>query len=331
MKQLLDSTSLGEGPAYRGRFAPSPTGPLHFGSLLAALASYADARTHGGEWLVRIEDLDPPREQPGAAALILKTLEAYGFEWDGQVWYQSTRGEAYAAVLESLRTRGLVFPCGCTRAELQLAPQGAGGEHVYPGTCRKGVPAGRRRRAWRLGVGEAQVAFEDLLQGPQRQDLAREVGDFVLRRADGWFAYHLAVVVDDAAQGINTIVRGADLLPSTARQIYLQQVLALATPRYLHIPVATAANGEKLSKQTRAAALPLDDPLPSLKAAWAFLQQETPPPWLDTREFWPWAFAHWRRAAIPRALGIRVGEAGFASPPNAAACEAPVAAGGETV
>lgn len=288
-----------EPAAYRGRFAPSPTGPLHFGSLLAAMASYVDARAFGGQWFLRIEDLDPPREQPGAASAILATLAAYGFVWDGEVVYQHQRTGAYAAALAQLQNHGWVFPCACTRTELQASPLGASGEHVYPGNCREGLPPGRSGRAWRARVDQAKIEFLDLLQGAVQQNLAREVGDFVVRRADGWFAYHLAVVVDDAAQGINTVVRGADLLSSTPRQIYLQRLLGLPTPEYLHIPVATAASGEKLSKQTLAPALPHHDPLPQLRAAWRFLGQPAVPADLAFDDFWNWAFAHWSRRHLP--------------------------------
>ncbi len=293
---------MSETAVYRGRFAPSPTGPLHFGSLLAAMASYCDARCRKGQWLLRMEDLDPPRERPGAATAILDTLRAFGFVWDGELVYQSQRTERYAAALQTLQAKGLAYPCGCTRAELAGAPLSANGEAIYPGTCRDGLPPGKKARAWRFRVGDACVQFEDLLQGRQEQDLAPEVGDFVIRRADGWFAYHLAVVVDDAAQGITEIVRGADLLPSTPRQIQLQRTLNLPTPRYLHIPVAINSKGEKLSKQTLAPALNTDHPMPELLRAWIFLGQESLPEGMLLDEFWPWAFKHWRREALPRHL-----------------------------
>ncbi|HSD41782.1 MAG TPA: tRNA glutamyl-Q(34) synthetase GluQRS, partial [Burkholderiales bacterium] len=209
-------------PRYRGRFAPSPSGPLHFGSLVAALGSYLDARMHAGEWLVRMEDLDPPREAPGAADEILRTLESLGLEWDGGVMRQSTRSDAYRSALAQLDKTGATYPCACTRAEISdSAVGGTDGSLVYPGTCRNGLPAGRTRRATRVRVGEAVIDFEDAVRGPQRQPLADVVGDFVLLRADGLFAYQLAVVVDDAAQGITDVVRGADLLDSTPRQILL--------------------------------------------------------------------------------------------------------------
>jgi glutamyl-Q tRNA(Asp) synthetase len=294
------SRTLSPTPQYRGRFAPSPTGPLHFGSLVAALASFADARAHGGAWLLRIEDLDPPREQPGGGDAILHTLERYGFEWDGETTWQSRRHAAYDEALSRLRAAGAVFPCRCTRARLAGLPRGAGGEPVYPGTCRGAPDAASGPHAWRLRVAEGRFAFEDLLQGSQTQDLQSEVGDFVLRRADGLWAYQLAVVVDDAAAGITHVVRGADLLSSTPRQIFLQRELALETPAYLHVPVAVNAAGEKLSKQTRARALPEDDPVPSLLAAWSFLEQLAPPERpSDAREFWEWAPSAWRRDRLP--------------------------------
>ena len=245
---------------YRGRFAPSPTGPLHFGSLIAAVASCADARAAGGEWLLRIEDVDEPRTRAGAESVILAQLERYGFTWDGPVLRQRERTDHYAAALARLREGGHVYECACTRRELETAPLGVGGERVYPGTCREGIPADRRdrtQRAWRVRVpATATVGFTDRLQGSVAQDLARDVGDFVLRRADGLHAYQLAVVVDDALSGVNAVVRGADLLASTPRQILLQRLLGFATPSYLHVPVALGPSGEKLSKQTGAAPLP---------------------------------------------------------------------------
>jgi glutamyl-Q tRNA(Asp) synthetase len=263
---------------YVGRFAPSPTGPLHFGSLVAALASWLDARRHRGRWLVRMEDLDPPREVPGAADAILRTLERFGLTWDGPVLYQSTRHDAYREALERLRTQGLAYDCGCTRRE--VAEAGAAGLDgpVYPGTCRDGLAPGRTPRAVRLRTGSGEIRFTDRLQGEIRQDVARAVGDFVILRADGHFAYQLAVVVDDALQDITHVVRGADLLDSTPRQILLQGLLGLPTPEYLHHPLVLTPEGEKLSKQTHAP--PVDDgnPVPALMAALAFLGEPTPQP-----------------------------------------------------
>ncbi len=287
---------------YRGRFAPSPTGPLHFGSLVAALASYCDARSVGGEWLLRIEDVDEPRSRPDAEAQILTALERYGFEWDGAIVRQSDRTSLYEEALARLRRAGLVYACTCTRRELETAPLGIAGERVYPGTCRSGLlpeHRGRRQHAWRVRVDDQVQACKDRLQAAQRQELARDVGDFVVKRADGLFAYQLAVVVDDAAQGITDVVRGADLLSSTPRQVLLQDLLGLPTPTYLHVPVATNAAGEKLSKQTRAAQLS-DTPLPVLLAAWHFLDQPPPPePPANAAEFWTWARASWKVARLP--------------------------------
>ena len=287
---------------YRGRFAPSPTGPLHFGSLVAALASYCDARSVGGEWLLRIEDVDEPRSRPDAEAQILTALERYGFEWDGAIVRQSERTSLYEEALARLRKAGRVYACACTRHELEIAPLGIAGERVYPGTCRGGLlPAhrGRRQHAWRVRVDDEVRACKDRLQAAQRQELASDVGDFVVKRADGLFAYQLAVVVDDAAQGITDVVRGADLLSSTPRQVLLQDLLGLPTPTYLHVPVAINAAGEKLSKQTRAAQLP-DAPLPVLLAAWHFLDQPPPPePPANAAEFWTWARASWKVTRLP--------------------------------
>ena len=246
-----------ENHLYRGRFAPSPTGPLHFGSLIAAVASFLDARSMDGEWLVRIEDVDAARNVPGAAEDILATLEAFGFEWDGPVLWQSTRGDAYAEALERLRSAGLAYGCCCSRKEIAALTRQAAidGGLVYPGSCRDSMPAGRLLRAWRMRVNASQTEFVDRLQGPITQQLERDVGDFVLLRGDGLFAYQLAVTVDDHFQGISHIVRGADLLDSTPRQIWLQRCLGYTTPSYVHLPVASNAAGEKLSKQTLAPAL----------------------------------------------------------------------------
>ena len=250
-----------------GRFAPSPSGPLHFGSLVAALASWLDARKAGGRWLVRIEDLDRPRVQPGAAEEILQTLERLGLYWDGEVVFQSRRSALYEQALAHLRG---TYLCGCSRREIadSAVSLAADGAQIYPGTCRAGLAPGRNARALRLRV-EGKVSFVDRVQGSLTQDLERAVGDFVLRRADGQYAYQLAVVVDDAAQGVTDVVRGADLLDSTPRQIYLQRLLGLATPRYLHVPVALGPDGEKLSKLVGARAIGEKD----VQRALAFLGQ----------------------------------------------------------
>ena len=316
---------------YRGRFAPSPTGTLHFGSLVAAVGSYLEAKCRGGVWLLRMEDLDPPREQAGAADQILRTLEACGMAWDGGIMVQSRRSEAYRAALARLEAQALVYACGCSRREIADSHQtyaqprgahdtplarasgsgaGGGGDPrsavIYPGTCRNGLAPGKMARATRVRVGDAVIEFEDAVQGRIRQDLAAEVGDFVLLRADGLWAYQLALVADDAEQGITDVVRGADLLASTPRQIYLQQRLGLPTPRYLHLPVAVNAAGEKLSKQTRAAPVDARDPVPALARAMRFLGQ-SPPDDLSREtlpEFWAWALAHWDTARIPRASSL---------------------------
>jgi glutamyl-Q tRNA(Asp) synthetase len=264
---------------YRGRFAPSPTGPLHFGSLVSALASWLDARAHDGAWLVRVEDIDGPRTVPGAAEDILATLERFGFHADEPPVWQSQRIGLYREALDALIASHHVYPCGCTRKEIadsQLHAHRRNTTLIYPGTCRDGLH-GKTARAWRLRVPDdnadqnadnpALIRFDDRWQGPQQQDLANEVGDFVLLRADGQWAYQLSVVVDDAAQDITHIVRGADLLDSTARQIWLQQCLNAPTPSYLHVPVVTNADGEKLSKQTGAQALDASRPLEALIAA----------------------------------------------------------------
>jgi glutamyl-Q tRNA(Asp) synthetase len=257
-----------------------------------------------------MEDVDLPRCSMAAAGQILETLEACGFEWDGEVVWQSRRTDAYAQALEGLKAAGRVFPCACTRRELAdsvLAPDGAA---IYPGTCREGLPAGREARAWRVAVGDARVAFEDAIQGRIASDLATEAGDFILRRADGLFAYQLAVVVDDAAAGITHVVRGADLLASTARQIYLQQCLGLPTPKYAHLPVAINAAGEKLSKQTRASPVDFSQPGPELFAVMEFLGQRPPLELTGApvSELWVWAKANWTLAKVARGPALARGE-----------------------
>jgi glutamyl-Q tRNA(Asp) synthetase len=287
---------------YRGRFAPSPTGPLHFGSLLAALASFLRARAAGGEWLVRMEDLDPPREQPGAADDILRTLEAFGFEWNGEVMYQGRREAAYREALDALQRAGAAYPCACTRREIADSSLNGIDGPIYPGTCREGLRSGRAGRAWRVRTEDRPIVFEDVWQGRIERNLARDFGDFVVKRADGFWAYQLAVAVDDAAQGVTEIVRGCDLIESTPRQLWLQQLLGLPTPAYAHLPVAVNARGEKLSKQTFAAPLNARMPQPALIAALHFLGQTAPKELRDVspRELLGWAIAHWRPAAVPR-------------------------------
>jgi glutamyl-Q tRNA(Asp) synthetase len=257
---------------YIGRFAPSPTGPLHAGSLVAALASWLDARAHGGKWLVRIEDVDTPRCVPGAAETILQQLHDCGLVPDEEPVWQSKRGAAYQQALDRLVAMGRAYPCACSRKDVELALAALGRPHernaelVYPGTCRSGLN-GREPRAWRFRVAPGVVQWRDRRLGEQTQDVEKDVGDFVLKRADGLWAYQLAVVVDDAAQGITHVVRGEDLADNTARQVQLQQALGVPTPRYLHTPLVLGANGEKLSKQNGARALDTSQPMSALNEA----------------------------------------------------------------
>jgi glutamyl-Q tRNA(Asp) synthetase len=304
--------------AYRGRFAPSPTGPLHLGSLVAALGSWLDARAAGGEWLLRIEDVDSGRCLPGAEAAILRTLEACGLFWDGPVMRQSERTAAYAAALEALRASGEVYPCACSRKEIEAltARRAADGARIYPGRCRDGLPPGRAPRAWRLRVPATAVGFADRLLGECRQNLAAEVGDCVLWRADGPAAYQLAVVVDDAAQGITDVVRGADLFEATPRQIHLQGCLGVPTPRYAHLPLMANAGGEKLSKQTRAPAIVDARAAAALLRALEFLGHP-PPPGLagaPAGELLAWAVDAWALARVPARASVAVDAAVYSSP-----------------
>jgi glutamyl-Q tRNA(Asp) synthetase len=287
--------------AYRGRFAPSPTGLLHAGSLTTAVGSYLHARSQGGQWLLRIEDLDPPREVPGAADAILRTLEALGFTWDGPVIWQSQRLTAYQDALDALIASGHAYPCACTRREIALAGHPGVDGVVYPGTCRNGLAAGKAGRAWRLHVPAGEVMFMDGHYGAQCQDVAHQVGDYVLKRADGLFAYQLAVVVDDAWQGISEVVRGADLLDSTPRQIVLQRALNAPTPRYTHLPLLVNAAGEKLSKQTLAPAIRPDQAADELRLALTRLNHAPPADCQGLDELWSWALAHWSLARAPAA------------------------------
>lgn len=291
-------------PVVRGRYAPSPTGPLHFGSLVAAVGSYLEARCQGGEWLLRLEDVDEPRCRGPWADDILRTLEAFGFEWNGVVMVQSRRKARYQEALDALRRAGHAYPCACTRKELESAPLAVDGAHLYPGTCRAGLAAGKSPRAWRLRVPDETLEFNDAVQGPIHQNLATQAGDFVLLRADNYFAYQLAVVVDDADQGITHVVRGADLLDSTPRQIVLQGCLGAVTPAYAHLPVAVNERGEKLSKQTMAAPLDASCAPAALRAALNFLGQPVAEEASTTAEIWAWAHAHWRLERVPRTRGI---------------------------
>lgn len=286
---------------YIGRFAPSPTGLLHIGSLLTALASYADARANRGKWLVRMEDLDPPREMPGAAAHILHTLEAFGFEWDGEVVWQSRRHSLYRDALGRLKEKGLLYPCYCSRKDWQAAAaQGADG-FVYNGRCRRPEdrPHTDKPPAWRIRVNDETIGFDDGIVGHYAQNLTRDIGDFVLLRADGFWAYQLAVVADDADQGITHIVRGQDLLVSTPRQIYLQRRLGFATPHYAHLPLLVNKHGQKWSKQTLAPALDENHKEQLLRQVLQYLNLPPAPEVSRPQALLSWAIEHWQPHKIP--------------------------------
>lgn len=310
---------------YRGRFAPSPSGPLHFGSLIAALGSYLDARHHQGKWLVRIEDLDTPRTVTGAADGILSTLEAYGLQWDEAILYQSRRTAAYEEVFRQLQSGGAVYPCSCSRKEIADSALRHGDELVYSGTCRNGIPAGREGRAWRVRTDldlsrhsrpreddgtqheSGIIKFDDALQGHITHGLESETGDFIVKRADGLFAYQLAVIVDDAAQGITNVVRGADLLYSTPRQIYLQRLLGLHVPAYMHLPVAVNAQGDKLSKQTVAQPVRKSNAASTLFDALVFLRQQPPAELRSSaiEKILGWAILNWKPDALLKCRQIK--------------------------
>jgi len=285
---------------YVGRFAPTPSGYLHFGSLVAAVASYLDARAVGGKWLVRMEDLDPPREMPGAQAAILETLERYGFQWDGPVERQSERSDAYAAQVEQWLRSGLAYACTCSRKQLE------GSNGIYPGTCRDAQHDWHGDVAIRLRVPELDYRFSDRLQGEFHQHLGREVGDFIIRRRDGLFAYQLAVVLDDAWQGVTDIVRGADLLDNTPRQLYLQELLGIAAPRYLHVPLIIQPDGHKLGKSYRSPPLLAEQAAPLLVRALKALGQKPPTELLQAtpQELLAWGIMHWDANAIPHCLTL---------------------------
>lgn len=292
-------------PPYIGRFAPTPSGYLHFGSLVAALASWLDARAAGGRWLVRMEDLDPPREVAGAQAAILQTLDSYGLHWDGEVVYQSLRHDAYQQVIDRLLAQGLAYACTCSRK--QLEPY----QGIYPGTCRN---AGHTTEdaAIRVRVPELLYRFEDRVQGVYSQHLGRESGDFVIRRRDGLYAYQLAVVLDDAWQGVTDIVRGADLLDSTPRHLYLQELLGLPQPRYLHVPLIIQPDGNKLGKSYRSPPLDPDQAAPLLVRALRALGQEPGADLADgsVQDVLGWGVAHWNSDAIPHVRTVAEAQLG---------------------
>ena len=286
-------------PGYTGRFAPSPSGDLHLGSLYTAAASYLDARANGGRWLVRLEDLDVPRMVAGSAAGILRTLDAFGFQWDGEVAYQSGRVERYTSALETLRSRGLTFECSCSRSQLA-------DEERYPGYCRVAPRLAGAPTAIRLRIEPGYLQFTDRIQGAFRQDVAAAVGDVVLRRRDQRFAYLLAVVVDDDAQGVTHVVRGADLLDNTPRQILLQRLLELRSPRYSHVPVLIEADGGKLAKSSRSMGADVTAVVPQLMHVFTLLNL-APPPELRAaavHEAWRWALGRWNIAAVPPRLTL---------------------------
>jgi glutamyl-Q tRNA(Asp) synthetase len=304
---------------YIGRFAPSPTGPLHFGSLVAAVASYCDAKAHQGKWLLRMEDIDKPREMPGAADDILRTLETFGFAWDDEIVYQSRRSAMYAEALTKLQAKNLIYPCTCTRKEISDSSQMMGIEGaIYPKICyQKTVNLSTSNfnasaslidtASQRINVDDAGlITFKDAIQGDISQHLAHDIGDFILKRKDGFFAYQLAVVVDDAAQGVTHIVRGADLLDSTPRQIYLQQLMDIETPHYAHVPVVTNLQGEKLSKQTLAQPLDTSQANIALFDALSFLGQHPPQTIKNATldEVWRWAITNWQLENAPKSRSL---------------------------
>ena len=285
---------------YRGRFAPSPTGPLHFGSIVAAVGSYADARTHNGQWHLRIDDIDETRTVPGAESAILQTLNVLGFEWSGLPTRQSHKKDRYLDIVNTLLDQNYAFPCGCSRRDVQRCAQPQNTTMIYPGTCREGLPPGRTRRTIRLRVPDTTSVMMDRFLGLFEQNLAREVGDFVVHRADGFTAYQLAVVVDDEDEGITHVVRGADLLSSTPRQQLLQTYLGFTTPTYAHLPVVIDSAGHKLSKQNAAHPIPDTHPLLVLINAWQFLGQVAPSQVGNVDEFWEAATCLWSPERIPQ-------------------------------
>ena len=290
-------SGISQQTVYRGRFAPSPTGPLHFGSLVAAVASYSQAKAMKGEWLLRIEDIDPPRNVPGAADSIIRTLEKFGFEWDGEIVYQQKRLEFYQSAIEQLQAEGLLYRCQCSRKDIAILSSSG----RYPGTCRTLHLPASALASWRILTEQSHIRFEDRIQGPQHVRLFEDIGDFVVKRADGVYSYQLAVAVDDVDQKISEVVRGYDLLDSTSRQLYLQQQLGYTSPVYAHHPIAVNAEGEKLSKQTYATALKTEQVQLQLWRALVFLGQ-APPDALQHEplmNIWSWTMANWSLSKIP--------------------------------
>lgn len=289
---------------YIGRFAPSPTGPLHFGSLLAAVGSYLDARSHQGQWLIRIEDIDYLREVPDAANQILRQLEHYGFMWDGVVSYQRQRLAYYQQALEQLLQQKLAYPCCCSRRDIAAASA----NRIYLGTCRQGMRRAEANPAIRVRTDDSAICLEDQVQGHFCQYLTSDIGDFIIRRKDGIHAYQLAVVIDDAEQRISHVVRGSDLLDSTPRQMYLQRLLSLPTPHYAHLPILVDQRGDKLSKQAGAPSIAMDNPVALLCKALKLLGQAIPDALHQASldEFWQWAIANWQMAQVPKTYSLTI-------------------------
>lgn len=296
-----NSASLNPAPQYRGRFAPSPTGLLHFGSLVTAVGSYLQARSQQGEWLLRIDDIDPLREQSGATEHILKTLEAFGFEWNGEVIYQSHNLLRYQEAVEQLLNNEFAYPCSCSRAQImKLNPQ-PDGRIIYPGTCRNGAASKSDEHSIRLRCDTKIIEFSDAIQGKQSINLEQSQSDFVLQRRDGYFSYHLASGIDDAEQGITEVVRGADLLHCTPCQLHVQNRLHLRHPHYCHLPIAENHAGQKLSKQSHAKAIQADNAVSLLHKSLIFLGQSPPAELLQSSqsEIWQWAMRHWQLKDVP--------------------------------
>ena len=294
---------------YRGRFAPSPTGPLHFGSLIAAISSYAQARKQNGTWLVRIEDVDQPRCDATSTKLILEALEIYGMQWDENIVYQSQRDHLYQTALDILKSKNLSYDCACSRKDINVNAE-YNSNLIYPGTCKNGIKNNKQARSIRLHTNNEIINFNDKVQGYYSQNITKDVGDFIIKRADNLFAYQLAVVVDDEEQNITEVVRGSDMLDSTARQILLQQLLSYVTPQYMHIPLATTEDGNKLSKQNMAPPINIEDPRPTLISALTFLKQYPPTDLRDCNieTIWDWVINNWSIKAIPAKLSIPYNE-----------------------
>jgi glutamyl-Q tRNA(Asp) synthetase len=288
---------------YKGRFAPSPTGPVHYGTLIAAVGSYLQAKKNNGEWLIRMEDVDTTRKIDGADTDILRTLELFGFEWDGEVIYQSRQTEYYEQALEQLISQSLVFPCFCSRKQLA-----GSNSNIYPGTCRQRRLPEKNKHALRVIANNINIEFNDAVMGKQSQNIKQQCGDFIIKRRDGLFAYQLAVVVDDAMQNISEIVRGADLLDSTPRQIYLQQLLHYSTPDYCHLPLAVDATGNKISKSEGGSKINPNDRGKLLISVLEFLGQKPPADLLESNinDIWTWAVKHWQIKRVPAIKNIRL-------------------------